>query len=108
MTGKELFELSKRFHVKCEETLNEGECTGCSFKGDKDKAIFPCPEFYFRTEEQANNFLDFIGEKDKIKEIVDMLPNKVLKYETIGKSTSPNFVDCTFNDCEIYRYGMNN
>jgi len=103
MTGKELFELSERFHAKCEETLNEGECTGCGFKGEKDRAIFPCPEFYFRTEEQANNFLDFIGVEQS-----ELITSELLECSPINKFSSPNFVDCTFNDCEIYRYGMNN
>lgn len=102
MTGKELFELSKKFHAKCEETLNEGECTGCEFK--KETGVrFPCPEFYFRTEEQANEFLDFIGVEQS-----ELITSELLECSPINKFSSPNFVDCTFNDCEIYRYGMNN
>jgi len=99
MTGKELFELSERFHAKCEETLNEGECTGCEFRGEKSGVKFPCPEFYFRTEEQADDFLEFIG--------VDPEPGMIVGEAIMPyKLTSPHFVDCTFNDCEIYCHDL--
>ena len=101
ITAKELCELSVKFHAKCEETLNEGECTGCEFKGEKSGVRYPCPEFYFRTEEQANNFLEFVG----VEQGSELITGELIEGIGINTFTSPNFSSCEFNNCEIYRYG---
>jgi len=103
MTGKELFELSERFHTKCEETLNEGECTGCEFKGKESGVIFPCPEFYFKTEGQANDFLDFLGVGQS-----ELITSELLECAPINNFSSSNFSGCEFHNCEIYINEMNN
>lgn len=100
ITAKELCELSVKFHAKCEETLNEGECTGCEFKGEKSKVRFPCPEFYFRTEEQASNFLEYIG----VEQDTELITGELLECTPINTFSAPNFSGCEFHSCEIYSH----
>jgi len=92
ITGQKLYELSQRFQAKCGNLIDYQECEGCKFKAE-----FRCPEFFFHSLEHANQVVDFIYEGDP-GEPEMLVGEAIAPY----KFTSPKFVDCTFNDCEIY------
>ena len=95
LKSKELFELSEKFMVECDKRFNENKCN-CPFYSE-EKQQRSCPEFGFDNQQIVDNLFEMLEVKQDESEIV--VPHKF---------TSPNFVDCTFNNCEVYRYGMNN
>ena len=94
LKSKELFELSEKFMVECDKRFNENKCN-CPFYSE-EKQQRNCPEFGFDNQQIVDKLFDTLEVKHDESEIV--VPHKF---------TSPNFSSCTFNNCEIYRYGMN-
>ena len=100
INSKELFELSEKFMTECDKRYGEAGCN-CPFYSNELKQR-QCPEFCFSSQQTADKLLAMLE--------VDQDDPKMTEGEVLApyKFTSPNFVDCTFNNCEIYRYGMNN
>lgn len=93
MTGKELFDLSERFQEKCGKIIDSdgGECVQCAFKSETGK--FECPEFFFKSIDQAYKVMDFINEDES--ELLE------LGIQTPYTFDSPEFSSCTFTNCTI-------
>lgn len=99
LKSKELFELSEKFMVECDKRFNENKCN-CPFYSE-EKQQRSCPEFGFDNQQIVDNLFEMLEVNQDEQEMI--VGEAILPH----KFTSPNFVDCTFNDCEIYRYGMN-
>ena len=97
VTAKEFYELSEQFQQKCELKHDKEGCD-CPFYDPKTKNR-TCPDFYFERVEDADQLFEFL----EIKQDIEMTVGEALSPY---KMTSPHFVDCTFNDCEIYCHDL--
>lgn len=88
ITAQQLYDLSVQYDNICSESVKKG-CEVCVFTS-RDFCSDHCPEFSFKSVEQAQKFLDFVGyvEVSSDIELAEILP-----YEQRSEFHNYNFTD---------------